>query len=665
MNTLNPAQLKAVTTHTGPILVIAGAGTGKTRVLEHRTFELIKKGIDPKSILLLTFTRRAASEMLARAARHDRRAQDVAGGTFHSFALVTLQRYGKAVGLETFTVLDRGDSEELIGKIISDLRLGTKRYFPKKHTVLNILSKTINKDTSVEQILEDEYPHLYEWAQAIELVGINAAKYKRQRNLLDFDDLLYYLQSILEENDQIRNKIHERYHYIMVDEYQDTNKIQAKIVHQLANGRGNILVVGDEMQSIYRFRGAEFTNMIKFPRLFSNTQQIPLETNYRSTQEILNVANNVLDQVEGEGFKKHLTSDRSGQMPEYHQFKSVKKEAEWIAEKILSFSRNGESLNQIAVLFRASYQSAPLEIELAARGIPFKKFGGIRFVETAHVKDVLAHLKVVVNHFDELAWRRILLLIDGIGEKAVETLLINNTVAQLTGFVDQPNTAENTQDKVRINTEKLRPLFELLTKINKEALTSSGKLSEIIAYYKPILRAKYDDYPQREQDLDALIELSAPYEKDEDLLNDFALDPPDQSAMEITTGDNEYVTLSTVHSAKGLEWGTVFVIQAQEGKFPIVRPESKDEDIEEERRLFYVAVTRAKNKLFITSSHGSMRGFYDSWYMSKMSRFVEPLVESKVVDTHMLNESNPWKSPFSKNYSFPDSTSDIPDGDVD
>ncbi|MCR4264180.1 MAG: ATP-dependent helicase, partial [Candidatus Roizmanbacteria bacterium] len=614
----------------------------------------------------LTFTRRAAAEMLARAARHDRRAQEVSGGTFHSFALATLQRYGKAVGLETFTVLDRGDSEELIGKVVSDLRLGQKKYFPKKHTVLNILSKTINKDISVEQILEDEYPHLYEWAQAIELVGINAAKYKRQRNLLDFDDLLYYLYSILEENDQIRNKIHEKYHYIMVDEYQDTNKIQAKIVHQLASGRGNILVVGDEMQSIYRFRGAEFTNMIEFPRFFVKTQQIPLETNYRSTQEILDVANNVLDQVEGEGFKKHLTSDRRGEKPQYHQFKSVKKEAEWIAEKILSFSRNGESLNEIAVLFRAAYQSAPLEIELAARGIPFKKFGGIRFVETAHVKDVLAHLKVVVNHFDELAWRRILLLIEGIGEKAVETLLHNTVVVQLSGLsVDTPNSEQVHQGGSLQNKEKLRPLFELLTKINKEGVTSSEKLSEIIAYYKPILRAKYDDYPQREQDLDALIELSQPYEKDEDLLNDFALDPPDQSAMEITTADNEYVTLSTVHSAKGLEWGTVFVIQAQEGKFPIVRPESKPEDVEEERRLFYVAVTRAKKRLYITSSHGSMRGFYDSWYMSKISRFVEPMIESKVVETYMLQESNPWKSPYSKNYSFPDSTSDMPDGDVD
>ncbi|KKR71475.1 MAG: ATP-dependent DNA helicase, DNA helicase II / ATP-dependent DNA helicase PcrA [Microgenomates group bacterium GW2011_GWC1_41_8] len=652
---LNQAQQKAVLTHDGPILVIAGAGTGKTRVLEHRTFELIKKGIDPKSILLLTFTRRAAAEMLARAARHDRRAQDVSGGTFHSFALATLQRYGKAVGLETFTVLDRGDSEELIGKIISDLRLGSKKYFPKKHTVLNILSKTINKDISVEQILEDEYPHLYEWAQAIELVGINAAKYKRQRNLLDFDDLLYYLHSILEENEMIRSKIHEKYHYIMVDEYQDTNKIQAKIVHQLANGSGNILVVGDEMQSIYRFRGAEFTNMIEFPRLFIKTQQIPLETNYRSTKEILNVANNVLDQVEGEGFKKHLTSDRSGQKPEYHQFKSSRKEAEWIAEKILSSSRNGESLDEIAVLFRAAYQSAPLEIELAARGIPFKKFGGIRFVETAHVKDVLAHLKVVVNHFDELAWRRILLLIDGIGEKSVENIMTRSDLSELKGqtLLEQSGYF------------KLRPLFELLMKINKEELTSSEKLSEIINYYKPILRSKYDDYPQREQDLDALIELSQPYEKDEDLLNDFALDPPDQSAMEITTADNEYVTLSTVHSAKGLEWGTVFVIQAQEGKFPIVRPESKQVDIEEERRLFYVAVTRAKKRLFITSSHGSMRGFYDSWYMSKMSRFVEPMIESKVVESNLLQESNPWKSPFSKNYSFGSSVSDIPEEDVD
>jgi DNA helicase-2/ATP-dependent DNA helicase PcrA len=638
---LNPSQIKAVTILEGPVLVIAGAGTGKTRVLEYRTHELVKKGVDPKSILLLTFTRRAAAEMLARAARHDRRCGDVSGGTFHSFALAILQRYGKAVGLDSFTVLDRSDTEELVGKVISDLRLGKKKYFPKKHTVVNILSKAINKDVPIDIVLENDYPHLYDWAQAIELVGINAAKYKLAKNLLDFDDLLYFLHRILDENEQVRNKIHDRYRFIMVDEYQDTNKIQAKIVKQLSRGTNNILVVGDEMQSIYRFRGAEFTNMIRFPDLFSQTQKIPLEINYRSTQEILDIANNVLDQVEGEGFRKHLSSDRHGTKPEYRQFKSPRKEAEWIAEKILSASESGESLHEIAVLFRASYQSAPLELELTSRGIPFKKFGGIRFAETAHIKDVLAHLKVIFNPHDELAWRRILLLLEGIGEKTVDTIMKKTDFSEL----KKQSLLKQSGDR------RLEQLSQLLLQMSTEDKTPSEKLSDIIAYYRPILRSIYDDYPQREQDLDALTELAEPYEKDEELLNDFALDPPDQSARDIVTGENEYVTLSTVHSAKGLEWGTVFVIQAQEGKFPIVRPESDQEDIEEERRLFYVAVTRAKRKLYITSSHGFMSGRFGSWYMSSMSRFVEPLINAKVVDAHMIVNNNTF--------------ADIPEKDID
>src|SRR3989344_7708914 len=346
---LNQAQHKAVTTISGPVLVIAGAGTGKTRVLEYRTLELVKQGVDPKSILLLTFTRRAASEMLARASRHDLRCREVSGGTFHSFALEVLKRYGKVMGINSFTVLDRGDSEDIIGKLISDLNLREKKYFPKKGTVTDIISKSINKDLNIELILENEYPHLFEWAKALELVAGRFKSYKKERNLLDFDDLLSYFYILIQDYEGLRLKIQSRYQFIMVDEYQDTNKLQGRIVYELAKGHENILIVGDEMQSIYAFRGAEFTNMINFPKLFNKTEQIMLKENYRSTQEILNIANHVLDQVQGEGFKKYLLSNRHGEKVQYQQYKSPQDEAASIAKNILRLVNDeGLSLRNIA-----------------------------------------------------------------------------------------------------------------------------------------------------------------------------------------------------------------------------------------------------------------------------------------------------------------------------
>lgn len=617
---LNPAQQKAVVSLRGPILVIAGAGTGKTRVLEYRTIELIKNHVDPRSILLLTFTRRAAAEMLSRAARHDVRARDVSGGTFHSFSLEILKRYGQVAGMSTLTVIDRGDSEDAVGKVISVLGLRDKKYFPKKHTVLNIISKAKNKDISVSRIIEDEYPHLSEWAEHIHLVGEKYASYKRERLLMDFDDLLSECYRLITSFPGVAFNIQEKYRFIMVDEFQDTNKVQGKIVNVLAQQHKNILIVGDEMQSIYKFRGAEFTNMIEFPRLFEGTTHITLEENYRSTQQILDVANQVLDQVEGESFKKYLTSDRSGPKPEYRQFKSPAEEAQWIGSTVLSLIREGIELRQIAVLTRSGYHTAQLEIELSALRIPFKKFGGIRFIETAHVKDVVSHLKVVVNPKDELAWRRVLLLLEGVGEKTVDTMLEGGVALPRTG--------------------KFAHLASLLETLSQKHLTPAQKISDIVEYYKPILRRLYDDYPQREQDLDAFIEIAQQYTNDEEFLNDVALDPPDQSAVNGTFDDGDYLTISTIHSAKGLEWRAVFVLQLQDGKFPIVRDTTKQDDIEEERRLFYVAVTRAKELLFLTSSHSRSRGFYESWYFTRPSRFVEPLIEHNLLTTHMLSSGN-------------------------
>lgn len=630
MDTLNKAQKQAVTTLSGPILVVAGAGTGKTRVLEYRTLELVKKGVDPRSILLLTFTRRAAAEMLARAARHDVRCRDVSGGTFHSFSLEMLKRYGKLVGLSSFTVLDRADSEDIVAKVVSDLKLREKKYFPKKGTITDIISKSSNKDIPIELTIENEYPHLYEWRQAIELTAIKYQLYKRAHKFLDFDDLLLEFYKLITTYEGVRTKIQQKYQFIMVDEFQDTNKLQGKIVQALASGHENILIVGDEMQSIYKFRGAEFANMMNFPKQFAATQKITLETNYRSTQEILDVANEVLDQVEGESFKKYLTSEKSGSKPQYRQFKSQQLESAWIADKVLELVRQGIELKEIAVLTRSSYQTAPLEIELASRSIPFKKYGGIRFVETAHVKDVTAHLKAVINPADEIAWRRIVLLLEGIGDKGADTI-----IAALQSLRAEDPTASYL-DKAAQAIPKIHGLVELLKLISDEGLTVSQKIADIVEYYKPILRGNYDDFPQREQDLDALIEIASNYDAVAQFLNDIALDPPDQSALNGLTEDGDHMSISTIHSAKGLEWHCVFVLQLQDGKFPIVRDNTKQDDIEEERRLFYVAVTRAKEHLFLTSSHGRSAGMYESWFFTRPSRFVEPLLTGDVLTTHMI-----------------------------
>lgn len=638
---LNPAQKEAVDSYKGPFLIIAGAGTGKTRVLEYRTLELIKKGVDPSSILLLTFTRRAANEMLERTGRHDSRARHVSGGTFHSFALSILKREGRLIGFESFTVLDRGDSEDLIAKIVTDLKLRENKYFPKKNTVNDIISKSINKLTSIYEVLERDYPHLLEWEKAVELIKMKFAKYKIEKGLMDYDDLLYYFATLLEKFPHVRQRISQKFRFIMVDEYQDTNKIQAKIVNLLGREHANILIVGDEMQSIYAFRGANFENMLEFPEDFKKAKRITLEENYRSTQEILDVANAVMEEVTGPHFKKYLNSPKHGMKPQFLQFKSPKEEASFVAKKIVELTNKGVPIRQIAVLFRASYQSAPLELELTAHSIPFKKFGGIRFVETAHIKDVIAYLRVVVNPKDEISWRRILLLLDGIGEKTAELI-----IAQI---MDGKKLEEALS--VSSETQNLFKLFELL---RQEKNSPSEKISLILKYYLPILKKTYDDYPQREQDLSALVDIAGGYTKTAEMLDDFAIDPPDASAKAyLSEGpEREWVCLSTIHSAKGLEWNTVFIIGVQEGRFPSLRGNTDEKEIEEERRLFYVAVTRPKERLFITSAQGKRGGFYESWYFNRPSRFVEPLINQDLVEVHGLKQFNPYRSEHFDHDSF-------------
>ncbi|MDP3789077.1 MAG: ATP-dependent helicase, partial [Candidatus Omnitrophota bacterium] len=391
---LNPSQYEAVTRTEGPLLVIAGAGSGKTRVIEYRVLHLVNSGADPASILLLTFTRKAAREMVSRAERHDTRCKHIDGGTFHSFAYKALKKYSRNLGFtHSFSILDESEAEEAINRCAAKLGfIDREKRFPRKDTLRNIISVYVNKHAHIEDIIKREYPHFLEYAGDIERLRKEYAEYKINKNYMDYDDLLVYLKLLL-ENPEIRERISGKYKYIMVDEYQDTNALQGAITYLLGKGHKNVMIVGDDAQGIYGFRGATHENIMSFPKMFPDCRIIKLEENYRSTQTILDVANTVLENMRSK-YSKCLESMRKdiGEKPRLLFFKDAYEEAEWIAVKIKEFNDEGIALQDQGVLFRSAYISIPLQAELSKRNIPYQVVGGLRFYETAHVKDVMAHL---------------------------------------------------------------------------------------------------------------------------------------------------------------------------------------------------------------------------------------------------------------------------------
>jgi len=631
---LNSSQYAAVTTIDGPLLVIAGAGTGKTRVIEYRVYYLVSNGINPESILLLTFTRKAAKEMLSRAARHDPKCKNVEGGTFHSFANKILREYVNTIGISnSFSILDTTDSEELIEVITADLGFrDMKKRFPEKKTLRNIISMSINKNISIKKILEDLYPYYLEYTECIEKIGDKYTEYKLKKDYLDYDDLLLYLKIILEENDRVREKLSKKYRYIMIDEYQDTNHLQGEIAYLLAKDHKNIMVVGDDAQSIYRFRGATHENIMNFPKLFPECKIITLEENYRSVQPILDVANAVLDNMKNKYQKKLVSASKEiGQKPRLRAFINATEEAEWVANKIKEFRDDGIPLNKQAVLFRASYLSFPLQNELNKRKIPFKVFGGLKFSETEHVKDVISHLRILINVKDELAWNRVLGLVRNIGRKTAAKLY-----NEISNFMDLDKIIEKVFSKYRSGynySEGLAKLALTLSKlvvIKKAEHSISEYIETIIDYYRPILETKHDNFHNRLLDLEGLKQISDTYSSLEDFLTAFALEPPERSLIankQSVKLDEKPLVLSTIHSAKGLEWEVVFLIALRDDVFPSFH-ENSIEELEEEHRLFYVAITRAKKYLFLTfynEGETAIKKF------SKMSRFIDnPNVLSKL-----------------------------------
>jgi len=619
---LNPSQLEAVTHTEGPLLVIAGAGSGKTRALTYRAAYLVEKGISPAAILLLTFTRKASQEMLRRAAQLlDERCEKISGGTFHSFANTMLRRYAAHMGLDpAFGILDRTDSENLIGLLRKELQPATQqRSFPRKKTLANIFSRAVNKARSLEEIIANDYPHFESHLETISRLQQTFEIRKQEHHFLDYDDLLIYLRRLLADYPAARDRISASYQYIMVDEYQDTNTIQAEILYLLTQLNRNIMVVGDDAQSIYAFRGANFRNIIDFPKMFPKTRIVYLEENYRSIQPILTLTNAIIERAKEKFTKNLFTRRRGGAIPLLVNADDEYSQSRFVVDQIKDLQQQGVALNEIAVLFRASFHSFDLEIELSREGIEFVKMGGFKFIESAHIKDVLAHLRVIANAYDRISWYRILLLIEKVGPKTAQRIF-EATLNEQSGYTGLLS--------AKIGRIKgLERLKQLISTLDTHPMSISEMGETIFDYYLPILKNRYDDHPRRARDLEHLVEIMARYKSLDSFLTDMALEPPNTSyenSLYAGAGasNSDRLILSTIHSAKGLEWHSVFVIWALDGRFPSVHSLHKEEELEEELRLMYVAATRAKDNLFFTYP-GNVYDRSTGLVLSRPSRYLD------------------------------------------
>lgn len=635
---LNEAQRQAAMFLEGPLLVIAGAGTGKTRTLVYRVARLIERGIDPGSILLLTFTRRAADEMLRRASLlTDSRCERIAGGTFHSFGNMVLRKYGQLLGLAPgFTIMDRSDSEDVIRLLRAQMGLDAReKRFPRKQTIMEIQSLARNRQVTLPDLVERDYSHLADFLEELVVIEERYRDYKREKSLLDYDDLLTRLKELLDSREDLRRRLSDQFRFIMVDEYQDTNRLQSDIVRGLACTHDNVMAVGDDAQSIYSFRGANFRNIMDFPDRFPGTTLIPLEENYRSTQPILRLTNEIISRA-AERYEKRLFSRKSkGEAPLLVQAESEQMQSRFVCQRVLELREEGVPLWDMAVLFRSSFHSFDLEFELARRDIPFVKRGGFQFMESAHIKDLLAHLRVVSNPRDAVSWNRVLTLLEGVGpsmsRKLIDRILAHDDPGQCLDRVESRGRAK----------QGLKTLGQVLGEC-AEKNRPADMTRYLMRYYLPILKQKHaDDYPKRIRDLEHFQGLTERYQSVERLLTDMALEPPSASVDETHAVDPDEgpLVLSTVHSAKGLEWHSVFVIWALEGRFPSYYNTNSLEELEEERRLLYVAATRAKENLFFAYP---ARVYDQSLGMvfSRPSQFIDGISEELLEPMPLVHEDS-------------------------
>ncbi|MEX0646613.1 MAG: ATP-dependent helicase [Balneolaceae bacterium] len=647
---LNSAQLEAVMHEKGSVLLIAGAGTGKTRTLVYRVARLVESGVNPSQILLLTFTRRSAREMLRKAAQIlDERCQRVEGGTFHHFCSKLLHKYSKEVGYpENFTIIDTQDAMDAIHLVRSQMDIPkNKTRFPKKSTLYSIFSTSVNKQNTVQDTVEEEYPRFINHIEKIEILFDNYQEYKELNFVMDFDDLLIKTRDLLRDNDQVRREIASANLHVMVDEYQDTNALQAELTELFSSVHNNVVAVGDDAQSIYSFRGADHKNMMRFPDIFKNTTLIKLEENYRSTQRILDVANKVLDQADEKFDKKLYTKNEEGDLPGLIKSANMNDQSRFISQMILNMREQGYELNETAVLFRNGRDSFDLELMLNKKNIPYVKYGGQKFTEAAHVKDVLAHLRILVNPKDTISWNRVLTMIDGIGPKTAQDLF---AWGQSEGNPFRPDQAPNISARYLAQLKALGELFGTLKSLDGSI---TEQLQAVVDYYSAFCKKRYDDYPKRMKDLETFVDISGTYRSLETMIEEIALDPIEATAIETEASekDESPLILSTIHSAKGLEWRTVFLIQCLDGIIPSGYALDDDEQMDEEIRLLYVAVTRAKEQLFITYPALFQSRYGD--YFTNPSRFIEDIPGDLL---------EPWLLIDAEQQQIEENTSSLPGG---
>jgi len=618
-----------VTSAGGPMLVIAGAGSGKTRTVTYRVAYLVESGVPLERILLVTFTNKAAKEMLSRVeVLLGRDVKDIWGGTFHSVGNRILRRHAKLIGYESnFTILDRADSKELIDSCIGDANIDVKaRRFPKGDNLQSIFGLATNKDKKIVDVIAYNYPQFEALTDEIEAISLAYKEKKKKHNLMDFDDLLFFWWKLLADNGEVAARYAGKFLHVLVDEYQDTNLLQAKIISILASGHHNIMAVGDDSQSIYSFRGAHFKNIMNFPRVYPGAKVFKLEINHRSVPEILELANQSIVNAK-ERFNKELKARRAGgQKPVLLPFSTVYEQASFIAQRMLELREEGRTLNEMAVLYRSHYQSMEIQMELTKRGIPFEVRSGLRFFEEAHIKDVLAHLKVFHNPYDAIAWARVLKLLERIGSRTAEKIFqkITQSLKPLEDILSDeiislvPRGGERA---FRLFQERLRKLSERVDKPAEmiKTITESS--------YEDYLKTRYPNYRERLEDLEQLGSYATQFKDLEELLSALAL----VSGLESETvvggeeTESEACILTTVHQAKGLEWKVVFVVWLADGRFPSYLSFGKEEEMEEERRLFYVAVTRAKDELYL--SYPLICSGYEGQVLMKTSRYLEEVPE--------------------------------------
>lgn len=640
---LNENQLLAATTIEGKVLVIAGAGSGKTKTLTYRTSYLIENGVSPKEILLLTFTRKAANEIKGRAKtllassltgdgenQKDNQALNaITSGTFHSFCILLLRQYSGLLGINPrFTILDTGDSEDAIDLINKEKKYATNitsQAFPRKKTLQKIFSTSRNRRIHIRELIESGYPDIATHISAIEQLAIDFHEYKRANHLYDFDDIIGQVVRHLKTNDKFRQLLQTHYRYVMVDEYQDTNIPQKELIDLICTPESvSLMVVGDDNQSIYAFRGANYENILLFGETYPDAKLIKLEQNYRSTPAVLNYINALSDEITL-GYQKQLYSGSQveGVKPVFCRLSNETKEAKYIADKIIAL-KSEYDYQDFAVLCRTSFQSNYIQLEFMDRHIPFIVVGGIKFIERRHIKDVLAFVKILYNPNDTISWHRILTLFKGVGSV---------TATRLT----QAITADNNSFEPLLTTrfakksDQLMPLYKMLSQAN-QADSVEKIITLVLEFYIPVLKINEDNWRERSEDFRVLTNLANEHDSLDSFLENLALDPPNDSVatagkFEQGDADTDKLTISTIHSAKGLEWPVVFVNALVDGITPHYRSLNDFAELEEERKLFYVACSRAKHRLFLTAPDyfSSYSGYFD-----KASRFIAELSIDKV-----------------------------------